>query len=136
MGANIVDCHIASTPAMFMATVDENLKATAGVMLTASHMPFNRNGLKFFTSNGGLDKKDITAILDIAANNQIVEASVKGKITYYEFIDDYSSFLVNYIRKGANNKLDFDQPLKGLKIIVDAGNGAGGFFADKVLAKL
>ncbi len=136
MGADVVDCGIASTPAMFMTTVYQQLNATAGVMLTASHLPFNRNGLKFFTKNGGLDKKDISAILDIAAKNELLNAPVKGEITSYEFIDDYSKFLVDYIRKGANSESDFDQPLKGLKIIVDAGNGAGGFFADKVLEKL
>jgi len=136
MGADVVDCGIASTPAMFMATVDEKLHATAGVMLTASHLPYNRNGLKFFTSNGGLDKKDITAILEIAAAGQFENFSKKGNVTTKPFIDDYSDFLVSYIRKGANNISDYNQPLRGLKIIVDAGNGAGGFFAEKVLAQL
>ena len=36
-------------------------------MLTASHLPYNRNGLKFFTSEGGLNKPDISEILEIAA---------------------------------------------------------------------
>ncbi len=40
------------------------------------------------------------------------------------------------IRKGTNSKDNYLQPLKGLKIIVDAGNGSGGFFADKVLIPL
>lgn len=35
-------------------------------MLTASHLPFNRNGMKFFTAKGGLDKPDIKMILDEA----------------------------------------------------------------------
>ena len=37
------------------------------VMLTASHLPFNRNGMKFFTKGGGLDKPDITDICARAA---------------------------------------------------------------------
>lgn len=48
-GANVVYCGLASTPAMFMTTISEHVKATASVMVTASHLPFNRNGLKFFT---------------------------------------------------------------------------------------
>lgn len=36
-------------------------------MVTASHMPFNRNGLKFFTKDGGLDKPHVKAILADAA---------------------------------------------------------------------
>jgi phosphomannomutase len=43
---------------------------------------------------------------------------------------------VDKIRKGAGYAGDYLTPLKGLKIIVDAGNGAGGFFADKVLKPL
>jgi|LauGreStaDraftv2_3_1035109.scaffolds.fasta_scaffold218062_1 phosphomannomutase len=35
-------------------------------MLTASHMPFNSNGLKFFTADGGLEKADITELLQRA----------------------------------------------------------------------
>ena len=30
------------------------------VMITASHLPWNRNGAKFFTKTGGLDKKNVT----------------------------------------------------------------------------
>jgi Phosphoglucomutase/phosphomannomutase, alpha/beta/alpha domain I len=37
------------------------------IMITASHLPFNRNGMKFFTSAGGLEKPDISAILRLAA---------------------------------------------------------------------
>ena len=37
-GANVVDCGLASTPAMFMTTISEQLKATAAVMVTASHL--------------------------------------------------------------------------------------------------
>ena len=36
-------------------------------MITASHLPFNRNGFKFFTKEGGLEKKDITELLQQAA---------------------------------------------------------------------
>ena len=36
-------------------------------MITASHLPFNRNGLKFFDHEGGLEHDDITAILEIAS---------------------------------------------------------------------
>lgn len=36
-------------------------------MITASHLPFNRNGLKFFSREGGLEKADITEVLKAAA---------------------------------------------------------------------
>ena len=36
-------------------------------MLTASHLPYNANGLKFFVAAGGLDKPDIAELLQTAA---------------------------------------------------------------------
>ncbi len=136
MGGNVVDCGLASTPAMFMTTKSERVKVTAGVMLTASHLPFNRNGLKFFTAEGGLDKKDISEILALAERETFQESSKIGGIAKSDFISEYAASLVTYIRTGANNPDDYDRPLKGAKIIVDAGNGAGGFFASKVLEPL
>ncbi|HCA30793.1 MAG TPA: phosphomannomutase/phosphoglucomutase, partial [Ruminococcaceae bacterium] len=45
-GVRVIDCGLASTPAMFMTTVD--LKCDASIQITASHHPYHRNGLKFF----------------------------------------------------------------------------------------
>jgi phosphomannomutase len=136
MGANVFDCGMASTPAMFMATVSKQINANASVMLTASHLPFNRNGMKFFTKTGGLDKSDISQILEIATNDKFADAEFKGSETKFDLISEYSSFIVNYIREKSNSPQNFEKPLDGLKIIVDAGNGAGGFFAQQVLFPL
>ena len=38
-----------------------------GIIITASHLPYNRNGFKFFTKDGGLEKGDIKSILQRAA---------------------------------------------------------------------
>lgn len=38
-----------------------------GVIITASHLPYNRNGFKFFTKDGGFDKTDISKLLDKSA---------------------------------------------------------------------
>ena len=136
LGAKVFDCGIASTPAMFMTTVSGDKSSTAGVMITASHLPFNRNGFKFFTKEGGLNKKDITEILKIAEESNFKLEQCDKAISQWDFIDEYSAFLVDYIRTKANVKANFETPLQGLKIIVDAGNGAGGFFASKVLNQL
>ena len=135
-GANVFDCGLASTPAMFMTTITSEKATTAGVMITASHLPFNRNGFKFFTASGGLDKKEITEILQIAETKAYSEDAETKSVNSWSFIDEYSMFLVDYIRRNANIKSNYDKPLHGLKIIVDAGNGAGGFFASKVLEPL
>ena len=51
-GTDVYVCGLASTPAMFMLTRFEDVKADGSIMITASHMPQNMNGLKFFTKNG------------------------------------------------------------------------------------
>lgn len=135
-GAKVFDCGLASTPAMFMTTVSAGKSVTAGVMITASHLPFNRNGFKFFTNKGGLDKKDITEILKIAEENEYTAIENNYPVETWNFIDEYASFLVDYIREKANIISNYEKPLQGLKIIVDAGNGAGGFFVSKVLNQL
>lgn len=125
---------LASTPAMFMSTQDADLRIDGAVMVTASHLPWNRNGMKFFTPEGGLDKEDIRDILALAEKSAAADAAVdKGDIRPVGFMDTYCRFLVDYIRNGVNRG---DTPLAGMKIVVDAGNGAGGFFASRVLEPL
>lgn len=136
LGANVIDCGLASTPAMFMTTVTEGYQYDGSVMLTASHLPFNRNGLKFFTSEGGLEKSDITKILALSENiyegGILSDSEEKGTVKKLDFISVYAEDLVKKIREATGE----DSPLGGFRIIVDAGNGAGGFFADKVLKPL
>ena len=49
-GCKVYDFGYASTPAMFMATVFEDFACDGTVMITASHLPYNRNGFKFFNT--------------------------------------------------------------------------------------
>jgi phosphomannomutase len=139
-GCQVYNFDLASTPAMFMSTVTPGFNCDGAIMLTASHLPFNRNGLKFFTPQGGLGKSDITEILNIALNiaatGNFLSNVNQGKISSRDFISIYAARLVDTVRQGVNHPDHFEQPLTGLKIVVDAGNGAGGFYADKVLQPL
>jgi len=135
-GAQVCLFGLASTPGMFMSTVTDGWRFDGAVMITASHLPFNRNGFKFFVAEGGLEKVDITAILDLAEDPPHGVPCAPGKVSSADFMSVYAEGLVEAIRKGAADREHPGQPLKGLKIIVDAGNGAGGFFVDKVLAPL
>ncbi len=140
-GINLVGCQVydfamASTPAMFVSTITAGFECDGAIMLTASHLPFNRNGLKFFTAKGGLEKQDISAILALAVTKKFEIATVKGSTIEHDFISVYANQFVEQIRKAVNHPQHFDRPLQGLKIIVDAGNGAGGFYADRVLRPL
>ncbi len=136
VGSRVYDFGMASTPAMFMSTITKGFECEGAIMLTASHLPFNRNGLKFFTAIGGLEKQDITDILALAATNEFESAAVTGEKIEHDFISVYANQFVKQIREAVNHPQHFDRPLQGLKIIVDAGNGAGGFYADRVLEPL
>ncbi len=136
VGSQVYDFGMASTPAMFMSTITTGFNCDGAIMLTASHLPFNRNGLKFFIAQGGLQKQDITEILTMAANSEFQLATAQGSIIERDFISVYANQFVTKIREAVNHPDHFEQPLKGLKIIVDAGNGAGGFYVDLVLQPL
>ena len=132
-GVKVYDCGLSSTPAMFMTTID--LGCDAAVQITASHHPFNRNGLKFFTRGGGLDSEDIEAILQHAQDGDEPEKAMGGSVSPINYMDNYSAHLRDIIKREVNAQ-DYEQPLSGFHIVVDAGNGAGGFYADRVLEPL
>ena len=128
-GVKVLDCSLASTPSMFMTTVVKG--CDAAIQITASHHPFNRNGLKFFTRDGGVSGDDIVKMLENAQNASEVK-DADGSISKIDFMSEYSKILRDTIIKETGN----EKPLEGLKIIVDAGNGAGGFYAYQVLEPL
>ncbi len=134
-GHNAIVTGLSTTPSMFMLLKDENRKGKlacqGSIMITASHLPSNRNGLKFFASNGGLEASDVKEILSLAPTYRFPE-NVQGEKIEASYLDDYANSLVEKVRTATGEKT----PLSGKKIIVDAGNGAGGFFANKVLTPL
>ena len=130
-GVQVTDIGMASTPAMFMSTVTGDQPYDASVMITASHLPFNRNGFKFFTKDGGLEKQDIAAILANAAGEDTTGLA-QTALQKGEFMDEYAAILVEKVRAATGE----EKPLDGFKIVVDAGNGAGGFYVAKVLQPL
>ena len=132
-GMMVMDCGLSSTPAMFMTTVD--LGCDGAVQITASHHPYYRNGLKFFTRAGGLDGGDIDRILDFAEQGESLRSAVPGKAESVAYMTDYCARLREMICQGVN-ATDFNRPLRGFHIVVDAGNGVGGFYAEKVLLPL
>lgn len=132
-GISVIDCGLCSTPAMFMTTVD--LKADAAIQITASHHPFDRNGLKFFTPAGGLDSPDITEIVKLADKGEEIICNRAGVTVKLNYMVKYAARLRKMICD-AVGKTEEEKPLAGYKIVVDAGNGAGGFYATDVLKKL
>ena len=131
-GASVADFGLCTTPAMFMSTIDDALNVFASIMLTASHLPFNRNGLKFFTREGGLEGSDITEILTYAEAGSFPVSIAAGNVTEHDYLSRYARHIAETIQR----ETGLEKPFDGMKIAVDAGNGAGGFYAEKVLAPL
>ena len=133
-GIACTNFEMASTPAMFMSTVLGDAPFDGAVMITASHLPSQRNGMKFFTKDGGLEKADIKELIELAEDAEIASCPEIQAETR-DFISEYAAHLCEIIKEKVN-AADYEHPLKGFKIIVDAGNGAGGFFEQKVLKVL
>jgi len=152
-GPSLLDCGLASTPAMFMSTVFPGFNCDGAIMITASHLPYTRNGFKFFDREGGLEKSDITAIIRYAAAFSEEDGDVAARLgpaiceNDFDYVmgtrsfvpekaylmDAYCEHLKRMITDGIG---DGEEPLTGMKITVDAGNGSGGFYARDVLEPL
>ncbi len=162
-GAAALDCGLASTPAMYMSTVFPEYKCDGAIMVTASHLPWNRNGFKYFAPDGGLNKSDIKQIIayaetfsETSTSTQEVSATATSAeklsepatskapaeaISACPLMKTYTAHLRKLITDAVSASADARQgasekPLSGLKIVVDAGNGNGGFYASEVLAPL
>lgn len=106
--ATCFSCGLVSTPSMFMTTVFPETAFDGSIMITASHLPFNRNGLKFFTRDGGLEHDDITDILNIAE-----EAEPQPSDKPAEPVDSitlYTKSLQEKIKAGVEAE-DYDHPV-------------------------
>ena len=105
-GVKVLDSGLSSTPAMFMSTVFEEFKGDIADIIN-------------FAESGSV----LGRLIPKAASDPI-----KANL-----IDVYSA----HLRKKIIDALDSGEtPLSGLSITVDAGNGAGGFYAEKVLSPL
>lgn len=124
-GVNVYLTGLSSTPSMFMSLQNADVALDGSIMITASHLPFERNGLKFFVKSGGLESCDIDELISIASDITL-EKTVGGSINELSYMPKYCSDLVSFVRNSCKEEKPFD----GMKIVVDAGNGAGGFYAD------
>ncbi len=133
LGVKTYDCGLASTPSMFMSII--NFSLDASIEITASHLPMEMNGLKFFTREGGFAGSDIKEILQYAQENTYTAVADGVKAEPLDSMGTYCKNLCEMIKQGVGAE-DYEHPLKGLKIVVDAGNGVGAFYAYNVLQVL
>ncbi len=118
-GADVLDLGTLPTPGVAWVTVDE--KADAGVVISASHNPFEHNGIKIFNGQGfKLSDELEEKIEDIVlfGHNDVPRKTGAdiGKVSYVapKASEDYIDHLESTI----------DSTLGGLRILVDCANGA------------
>ena len=126
-GASACDFGLCTTPAMFMSTITPPFEPDGAIMITASHHPWNKNGMKFFTDKGGLEGTQVAELLTEARKFASVSRPLTGEIIHKPFLPVYMELLAARIRTGLHT--ESLRPLEGLHVVVDAGNGAGGFYA-------
>jgi phosphoglucosamine mutase len=131
-GANVLLAGILPTPGI--AFLSRTLKASAGIVVSASHNPFFDNGIKLFDKNGyKLTDEAEDEIEDLVLNNSMPLQSKPGNsIGNVSVLNDsakrYSDFLKSSLPKGFT--------LNGLKIVMDCSNGATYKIAPELLSDL
>lgn len=118
-GADVLDLGTLPTPGVAWVTVDE--EADAGIVISASHNPFEHNGIKIFNGKGfklsdELEEK-IEDIVLFGSNNVPMKTHGDiGKVSYVapKASEDYIDHL----------EATIDSTLGGLRILVDCANGA------------
>ena len=126
-GASAMDFGMCTTPAMYMSIITPGFQPDGAIMITASHHPWMRNGLKFFTESGGIESRDVEDLLTAASKLKPDDLPISGRLSRRDFLPVYMEQLAARIRSGLGTSMP--KPLLGLHVVVDAGNGAGGFYA-------
>ena len=120
-------------PTNGLAMLTKSMKANMGIMITASHNPYYDNGLKLFGPDGlklsdNIEEK-IEKLIDAKNFKQLTSPSLLGRVKRLEKTNDkYIDILKKNFPKNFN--------LKGTKIVLDCGNGAGYIAAPKLLKNL
>jgi len=130
VGANVVLLGVVPTPAV--AYLAKECDAKAGVMISASHNPYNYNGIKIFNKDGYklpdlLEEQIETLILDESEEIILAEPTKVGKIFYNENAKkDY----IEYVKSTASSSLE------GMNIVIDCSNGSASYTAEDIFKGL
>ncbi len=130
-GANVLLSGVLPTPGI--AFLSRTLKASAGIVVSASHNPFFDNGIKLFDKNGyKLTDEAEAEIEDLVLNNMSLQSKPGNNIGNILILHDsekkYYDFLISSLPEGFT--------LNGLKIVMDCSNGATYKIAPELLSDL
>tara|TARA_Y100000816_G_scaffold188411_1_gene137133 strand:+ start:1306 stop:2637 length:1332 start_codon:yes stop_codon:yes gene_type:complete len=120
-------------PTNGLAMLTKKMKANLGIMITASHNPFQDNGLKLFGPDGmklsdNIEKR-IENLIDTKTINQLSKPKLLGRV---KRLEDGNDRYIEILKRNFPNNFS----LKGMRIVVDCANGAGYKSAPKILSDL
>jgi phosphoglucosamine mutase len=132
MGVNAISVGVMPTPGIAFLTHD--MRADAGIVISASHNPMQDNGIKIFNNEGFKlsDEKENRIEELIFANNMHKLHPVPKELGKVSRLDDAAGRYVDFL------KSTFPQEInpEGMKVVLDCGNGATYRVAPEVLAEL
>jgi len=132
MGGTVIQVGPLPTPALAFLTAD--MRCDAGVMITASHNPYQDNGLKFFGSDGFKLHDDIERRIEELVQSDEIEDHVAppDEVGPARRIDDAAGRYVVFLK----NTFPKQHSLDGLRVVLDCANGAGYKVGPLVLQEL
>ncbi|MDX2479575.1 MAG: phosphoglucosamine mutase [Desulfuromusa sp.] len=132
MGVDVLVVGPLPTPGI--AFITSSMRADAGVVISASHNPYQDNGIKFFSSTGyKLPDELELKIEDLIINNRLDELRpIADEVGKAYRIDDAIGRYVVFLK----NTFPKDLDLQGLRIVLDCAHGAGYKVAPAVLTEL
>ncbi len=120
-------------PTPGVAHLTKSMGAAAGIMLTASHNPYEDNGVKIFGPDGYKLSDQLEAIIERHILGEEPEAAPvpPRQIGKAHRIEDARGRYIEFAKHTADNV-----PLHGLKVVVDCGHGAAYFIAPLIFKEL
>ena len=133
VGYNVIQIGPMPTPAIAFLT--ENMRCDAGIMISASHNPYEDNGIKFFDLHGDkLNEKDEAAIERIFFDTELMihEQKTGKEIGSSKRIDDVIGRYIVQLK----NSFPTDLTLNDVRVVLDTANGAAYKVAPTVFEEL
>ncbi len=128
VGAEVVKLGVVPSPAV--AVLVKHLGATAAVMITASHNPFQDNGMKVF----GGDGFKLPDEMEEEIERLLLAEDAPGKTSENGSSSDFPEGIETYVERAKASIGGMD--LSGLKLVLDGGNGSGYAVAPRVFREL
>ncbi len=131
MGMDVVLVGPIPTPAIAILT--RSMRADVGVMISASHNPFQDNGIKLFGPDGYKLPDEVEEVIEKKIDGDLAgNLPLPADLGRASRLDDASGRYIEYIKRS----LPRNQSLEGLKIVVDCANGASYKVAPAILWEL